>query len=286
MALTATHRGVYVCGRCMTSADHAFSLGTTTRAGVCSRCGGQAVWLLDASMNEPRLAYRGQSETFSTNAAIEPFPTWIWDVNGYYREMGVHPRASRVEIREAYMANGGQSSDRLTYIAKQLLDSEIRSAYDSVPFGSLFMDRYLLEVVENREKQAKADAIARGEIDPDADDDDDGFDLTEALNKAVSVLDNDHSGGKDDRTRASLWGYFLWRSSSMDHTKLARWRTMLAAASWERGAVTSLGVGHSTGPDPWVVHPVGETLVVFIHQDHDPTEAMAHAAVSSINQGD
>lgn len=241
------------------------------------------MWLLDGSMDEPRLAYPGVSPTFSTNCGLMPVLKFIWDVNGYYRDLGVDPTATRTEIRDAYLANGGPSSDRLTYVAKQLLNPEIRARYDQCALGELFFDRYLQEVVDRRMKQAKADAVAAGMADPD-DDGDDPFDLTQALNNAVALLDSARKRDKDGRPQVSPWGYFLWGTSLTDHSKLARWREMLVAAGWERGVITNLGVGHhSTGLDPWVVQPVGEALVVFIHRDAEPTEAMAYAAVSSIN---
>lgn len=107
----------------------------------------------------------------STTLKVEPWPSIAWDPNGYYRELGVSHRAGRRELREAYQRLGGQHSRRLTYILHQLLDPEVRAAYDATPFGSVFLDDYVAEDVRRhsaRESAARrALALARGDIRPD-----------------------------------------------------------------------------------------------------------------------
>ena len=274
----------YVCGRCLVDEDRPFNLGTTTVASVCTRCGGQAVWLIDQKINEARLAHFGISPVFSTDCSLLPWPPHIWDVNGYYRELGVPTNATRKQIRMAYLAKNGHSDDRLTYIVKQLLDPEVRQTYDSCQPGEVLFDRYLEEIALRRAKAEAARAIANGEIE-----DGDSIDMSDSLNNAIRVLDKDRETGKYDGPRAKgPWGYYLWSVAHPDQEKLASLRTEVAAACWRRGVTTNLGVGivgSSCAHHPWVVKQVGEVPAVFIREDERPTPEMADAIAEHIING-
>lgn len=281
--LNTTPKGaLYVCGRCITEADRQFMLGNTAMAGVCSRCMGQAVWLLDARVNDPHLAHSGVSPTFSTGAALLPWPLQVWDVNGYYRDLGVRPGASKDEIVQAYIALGPEPPSRQTYCIKQLLDPEIRARYDSCQLGELFFDQHLQDVVMRRAKAEAAEAIAKGEADED---DLESMDLSDVLNSVIAMLDSPAKTGKDDRSTASdLWGYFLWRSVRSDTEPLARWRALLSEVWWERGRTESLAVGFVGGEIPWQVEQVGKVRVVFISDSAEPTRALADQVAQAIIQ--
>jgi hypothetical protein len=70
-------------------------------------------------------------------------PEICWDVCGYYRRLGVHWRATRKELREAYFEKGAAGAGRgradLTYALSQLLNKETRYEYDRLPLGALYL---------------------------------------------------------------------------------------------------------------------------------------------------
>ena len=71
----------------------------------------------------------------STCTALERPSAVVWDANRYYADLGVATSASRAQIRTAYL--DGPGTARLTFLASQLLNREIRAAYDLTPLGFL-----------------------------------------------------------------------------------------------------------------------------------------------------
>src|SRR2546430_5026109 len=80
---------------------------------------------------------------FSTSTAVACIP--IFDVNGWYAALGVSLRATRVQLRDAYLRLGGHRSARLTHIMHQLLDPTMRAEYDRQQFGRPIPDDYAVE---------------------------------------------------------------------------------------------------------------------------------------------
>ncbi len=266
----------------MSDEDGPFNLGTTVMASICSRCGGQAVWLLDARINEPRLAEHGISPWSSTCAALEPWPTFRWDVNGYYRALGVSPTATTVEIKDAYLALDGQSSPRLTYIVKQLLNPEVRAMYDSCQLGEVFFDQELAALAEKAAVEEAAEALRNGTA---TEDDLEPIDFDAALNAPAHILDKSPTRVQDVGPTANPWGHYLWRTQHQGHEPLGRWRENLSSVLWERGAAIKLAVGYVGGEDPWAIHRDGDVVVAFIRSGVEPTPALAEAVADSIQRG-
>src|SRR5438067_12657373 len=81
----------------------------------------------------------------STQTCLERAWDLIWDVNGYYRALGVQwPfKDGRKDLRVAYHERGGPDDEYLTYVFKQLLQPKVRSDYDKSPLGSRFRDKYV-----------------------------------------------------------------------------------------------------------------------------------------------
>lgn len=106
-------------------------------------------WLMLPEGAGPRLA--------SSCLDLAVHPEVCWDVCGYYRRLGVHWKATRKQIRQAYMARDPQQENGdLFYAMSQLLDPLIRRAYDLMPLGGLFLgDR---DVREQIERQAALEA--------------------------------------------------------------------------------------------------------------------------------
>ena len=139
-----------------------------------------------AAQEPPRRAGAGPA-VFSTATALVPDPQVCFDVNGYYRELGVHWRAGKAELRRAYLARDGQCSERLTYVLAMLLDPAIRRRYDRTPLGALFLDQYVQAALTRRLlRQANGDAELLRRL-ADAF----GLDLADPLDPAPSGADDE-----------------------------------------------------------------------------------------------
>lgn len=99
---------------------------------------------------------------FSSCLALESWPSVVWDVNGYYHELGVGFRASRYQLRLAYQARKGDMDGRLTYVFSQLLNSQTRRDYDATPLGHVFLDFYVEQRIKNKAKQTAQSYRAMG----------------------------------------------------------------------------------------------------------------------------
>lgn len=276
----------YACGRCIKPEDTPFLIGTTTLYGVCTRCGGQAAWMLDARINEPRLGHHGVTPVCSTNCSMVPYYIVKWDTNGYYRELGVSPYATHGQIAKAYLNLGNNPTARQTYCVKQLLNKKIRAAYDATPLGSLFVDDYLIEAALRRAKDEAARAVREGYADSEEDTVPiTAEELADAFGTTIDALDTGRRRVHDDRP-TQPWGFYLWRSFSNDHDRLSEWRGALVSAFWKKGVIANIAVGYLKGMESWVVAQVGSATVFFINEDAVPTEAMAEAAADyHINSG-
>lgn len=286
MSTAPVLQALYVCGRCVTREDSPFVLGTTTIYGICTRCGGQAAFMLDARINEPRLGHHGITPICSTQCSILPHTLIKWDVNGYYRTLGVSPYASKAEIGKAYLALGNYPSARQTYCVKQLLNKEIRAAYDATPIGQLFVDDYLIQAALRKAKEEAARAVRDGFADAEGDlEAVTAEDLADAFGTTIDALDTGRRRVHDERP-TEPWGFYLWRSFANDHDRLSAWRNALVSVFWEKGVIANIAVGYFKGMESWVVAKVGSATVFFINEDEVPTEATARAAADHyINSG-
>ncbi len=272
---------VRFCDKCIYPGDGQFLMGTVIEGPPCFRCGtSEGVHVLSPKVNDPRLAGYFPPQ-FSTCVELVPHPLIIWDSNGYYRELGVSPRASRREIREAYQRLNGQDSVRLTYVVSQLLDDEIRARYDAVPLGSIFRDDDVETWIRKAKAQMVADYRASGEEVPD-----ELLDDGELLDEMV--LDTGTSVDEDVRTdahRRGRWpyGHYVWQSPAEDENRLQIWQGLLSAALCRKGEHREIAVGfHGAIPEPVVSLPVGYRMVVFLHHDEWPTDELAEQAVSPL----
>jgi hypothetical protein len=173
--------------------------------------------------NRPVLVGVGPVEA-STSMAVESWPSIVWDTNLFYRDMGVHFRSSRAEIRKAYQANGGANNVRLTMIAGVLLNPERRLAYDRVPLGSLFFD----DEIEEALRIAAATAASATRMEGDEVD-------TELLNQQLEAMRQipDHMEDSPAYTDRYPWSYYLFRSECTDTARLDQWRGGIIDALWQ-----------------------------------------------------
>lgn len=261
---------VFLCGECYGPDDGRWGLGTV--AGVsaeCARCKrGIAEEAFQVECQDPRLAEFTPYVEFSTSIDLMLWPSIVWDVNGYYSALGIRPDATRAEIAAAYMALGGEASDRLTYIVSQLLNSEIRRDYDQMPMGSTFWDRF----EEEAERARLMERIQRHleSITDDYERDDFLMEVEDVLERVAqdyrsSPLDEDEGEGYNSPS----WGYYLWCTSRRDAHAIQIWMRALAQA--HRGASRlSVGLMHHSMQDPFMIKTIGYRTVVFLRETESP----------------
>lgn len=220
----------------------------------------------------PHLVAKDGPADCSTTMALEAYPSIVWDANAYYATLGVSPRATKRQIRLAYQLKGGQHSERLTFVMHQLLNAEVRAAYDATPIGTLFFDDVVMDWVRAQaaadlaQAREQAAFLNKGEVEVEE------LKLSDLLNKPYLV---DRSNirrhyGKD----AWEWSYYQWDSRCDDTGRLRVWRDALVERLWRRRGSgrpgIRLAVGYYTGPLPWAVARLesGDRIVAFLHEDY------------------
>jgi hypothetical protein len=253
----------------------------------------------DAESVETPLHLGGEAFCSSSKTLVTTSTQVCYDVNGYYRELGVYWTASKGELMKAYQDAGGPDNARLTYIFKQLLNKETRARYDATPLGEVFLDDYVADMLKERAIREAARRTAAGEsyVSPEDVLSQWGFDLQEA-DTASDLIE----GGEveDDQDREALraqdtasqveyiggwpYGYYLWRSVDMDSEKMGRWQKLLVDALAEQGAVVRFAVGHcGRQPHPFLIGLVsGGRYVVYLNDQHDEDSEIASRAASAL----
>lgn len=233
--------------------------------------------LPDYREHAPRLVGFGPV-TFSTSRELAVRYRRVWDVNGYYRELGVPPDATRGQIKQAYQRRQGWRSSRLTYIVTQLLDPKVRAKYDASPLGMLFMDDYIEEAIKRR-RMAEVVGLRRQ-----------GY-----LDEAELLADLDFDWGEGETNLSEMpstvarsdygdwpWAYYLWGSGCRDTARLKQWQELLIEAFWKEKRRYEIAVGFVGMNLPYETTIVGFRQVVFLGENEEPTEALARTAVSRV----
>lgn len=219
--------------------------------------------------------------TFSTCTALAPAVTYNADVNGYYRALGVDPRAGKRELREAYQRLDGQDSDYLTMVLSALLNPQTRAFYDRMRLGQTLQDRYVLAA--NRR-------MLREQIRPDQLDSflefERNYFARQDEQNASDFLDEPSPSRQDGRTRSQAaypYSYYCYRSDHWDPSFLPEWQTLLIGACRARGIELSFALGfHGSGSYPWQIQVVGQHIVVFFHEKVRPHRQHAEEATAYI----
>lgn len=230
----------------------------------------------------------GEVAEFSTSGVLVLYRPRIWDVNGYYRDLGADPYATKAELREAFQARDGSNSTRLTYVLKQLLDDDVRARYDATPAGSIFFDAVIAEAVRNRVTQETAERRLAGDILADDEYPDQEVEMAHLMGRAFSLIDRE-SRRVEDGPRHQRWAWYEWKVTNVTYSLglVTRWRDMLVAVAQDCGLALRLAVGIFDWPQvpeegkQVFVTPVGYRLVAFLHYAHEPTE---HDAVEALHQ--
>lgn len=249
--------------------------------------------------DQPLLNGIGPAEC-SSCTELSVLPVWIWDTNRYYRDLGVDPRASRKELREAYQAKDGQSSVRLTYVLSQLLNPAVRFAYDCTPLGELFFDEYIRDMLNRiakaRMSKRMADLARQGadldmvddtsllrdifaEMGVETEDREAGADHFH--DTPPEVVDEPPSSREDEQRPAKFeYSYYLWRTRLRDpalgHERLSQWQRFLVSAFAREGVRLRFAIGfHGHYPQRWLKADIGFRQVFFLNIDEVPTEELA-----------
>lgn len=216
-----------------------------------------------------------------TDLALDP--EICWDVNGYYRELGVHWKATRKELRRAYAERNGQDSIRLTYVLLQLLDPEVRREYDRTPLGGQFLDEYAQEEIRMRAYEEVGRRMRAGqEADADSILGEWGYQMV-AEEEEPEDQDIFHSSGpyidgvnritpdtpEDDLSKSWGFGYYLWRR---DHHNLnflrdflPQWQSDLIREMSYRGITMPFGVGICTDTErEYHIRREGPNVVFYL----------------------
>ena len=241
---------------------------------------------------EPERIGNGPTTCSTVTDVVSTRPTYAWDVNGWYRSIGVpfpYVNAATATLSRAYIAAVGQESARATYCLKRLLDRPSRAVYDAWPLGEVFLDDQWVEDAMKRKAQAEASRRSN-----------DG-----TYTEAISVLDEwgyriEDEEEEPDETSDSMpeepgpdtyepiewtYSYWVWRSRGGSTTRLEHWQALLVSALSVRGARVHLAVGlMGDQPQDYVVGRFDGHLIVFLHEGREPTEEMAARAADELMQ--
>jgi hypothetical protein len=225
---------------------------------------------------------------WSTSMTLVPVERVCHDVNGYYRELGVDWRATRKELREAYQALDGQSSARLTYVFKQLLDPVTREAYDKSPKGEVFLDDYTEDDLKRRAHEEASRRSTLGQaVSADEVLDDWGYmtlDPEEGVD-SVRAVREDLPQRKAARENWK-YSYYAWKTESFvqNEVRLREWQELLSKATAQVGTPAEVAIGVTSMvrlSDQWfIIEPVDGKPVVFFFTDVEPTTEIAEQALT------
>jgi hypothetical protein len=235
-----------------------------------------------------------------------------WDVCRYYRDLGVHWKATRREILAAAMERDpGRDDPRLAYIVTQLLDPVIRRAYDRCGLGELFIgDRDVQAMIEaqaaREASRRNAEAWMAGEeYDPGAQQrrvlGEWGIDSGLSDAAARARLREDYAaeteplGDPGEALGATLsawerlWGWYRLTGPHDPYDPqrwpqpraLEAWQAMIARALSEAGATISFAVGIWPGHAPKDSRIGNKACIFFIGNGYfsqaDADEAVSRA---------
>jgi hypothetical protein len=185
--------------------------------------------------------------TCSSCTDLDISPRIIWDNNYYYRSLGVDPRATKAQLREAFHAVNGGESEFLTYVLQQLLNPETRRMYDCLPLGEPLIDKFMSLAIK---KAALQEAIRRSLQDGEPAD---AMKIMDEMGYKVvqHPADEPHSVGRPGQTFADEWlySYYLHKVRCYDTGILRDWQHLLVSALSEAGVTMQFAVGFTSQGD-------------------------------------
>lgn len=226
---------------------------------------------------------------FSTCVELVPVADLpIYDVNGYYRELGFdwpYKGITRKDLREAFYAHDGEGDERLTYCLKQLLDKEVRARYDTHPPGWPMDDLYSWRLVErlaadwasersseSGEMVSARDYLASlGLRPPDQTESEEGEEVPELVQSFL----------------ASVWpyGYYLLHSRRYDDATLSEWQRIIISACANEGLSLQLALGYVGRTErSWAIYNFDNDLVIFLNENQQPTNEVAQEIATELRE--
>lgn len=251
------------------------------------------------------------SRLASSCTDLQPLPVFVWDVCGYYRRLGLHWRATKVQIVRAQLEHDpGRDDSFLSYAVAQLLDPVIRWAYDLQELGALFLgDRYVQDYLKRQAAQAASNRNAEAWLAGERNDDpvtagdilrevglDSGVSDHEAkrrLAEQYMASQGEAPGGAESALGATMgawerqWGWYRltgpydpyepqqWPSPRV----LEAWQAMVGAALSEAGVTIQFSVGIWPGHG-WKNSTVSKFSCIFFIGNGPPDKDMAREAVT------
>lgn len=218
----------------------------------------------------------------SSSTVLVVLPEIIWDVNGWYRRLGVKPDATRRQLRQAYYALDGPSSPRLSYILKQLLTRKIRREYDLCRLGELYMkDQAVIDAIKREAARLASEHNARMHQQG----------VRDAMKTYADALDDlgYEQGGIADpepddppEPKDDPWKYAFFRQGAWSTGKIMdAWQQALVRELSRRRIRSVFAVGSYRGPG--AVRPVRHDgrLIFFLREGHKPGDSEAFLAVQA-----
>lgn len=239
---------------------------------ICSWCRrGMTQVAYTGAVLEPMLVEHGQM-AFSASLVVDVARRVIWDVNGYYRELGADPHAPKSVLRRAYQDS--IQDDRLTYIAKILLNDSTRVEYDLLQPGQLWFDPWLAA----RVREEVLDAVQGSDITEQ--------DVEEGTRTVRQEIHSREDQPVDLRPSPDHglnhwtgWGHYGWLVGPRGWL-MARWRLMLALAARDLGVrLERAMVGVMRSPDPVGFQKTHSGTIFFIEMDTIATIELAASVI-------
>lgn len=223
-------------------------------------------------------------DRWSTSMALVPVVRVCHDVNGYYQELGVDWRATRKELMQAYMAKDGQSSVRLTYVFKQLLDPLIREAYDRSPAGEPFLDDYTQDDLKRRAHMEAARRSTLGQVvTPDEVLDEMGYVSLDEEEGVDTVRAARQDSSQSKARQGWRYSYYAWQTRDFvqNEAGLQEWQELLSLESKRVGSSVevAIGVTSSLSDRSFIIEVVGGKPVIFFSTETEPTSKIAFQAL-------
>lgn len=243
----------------------------------------------DPINDDPMLQGSGPLEA-TTSRELSVVPAFIYDVNGYYRTLGIDPNAipkpTRANLRRAFyeLQPRGPEDEWITFCFQQLFNPVVRAKYDMSPFGSTFFDRF---EADKAYKKAKAEALKKMQERGDdlLDDDILSAEMKEIYDNMGMGVDGDEDEDQDAPSPAFGYAYYLWRTRLKRDDQvlvLGEWQSLLVSAFAEREVHIKFAVGfHGRMAQSWLLARAGLREVFFLHHLETPTQELAQALVAA-----
>lgn len=252
-----------------------------------------------AKQRDPLVPWRignGPGSCSTSQEMVLARPTFAWDVNGWYRTIGVpfpYVNATSGVLSRSYVDSGGQESARATYYLKRLLNKAVRGLYDTHPLGDPFLDdQYVQDALKAK---ASAEAARRSRdgfyTKPEAVMDEWGYSVTPEDEDGVDTANpvvQDRVSPEETPFEPIEWVYSYWmwqtRSSYLPVTEpLEQWQRLLVSALAAGRHKVEIAVGRSgKTPHPFTVGFFDEHWVIFLNEDEEPSAELAERAATAL----